>query len=65
MKRARDFRREAWNALGEGQYWPFVVASCDGLMSVCSLNLARDRFAASENHGNLSRDCPQTPEILV
>ena len=26
MKRARDYRREAWNALGEGQYWPFVGA---------------------------------------
>jgi hypothetical protein len=27
MKRARDYRREAWNALGEGQYWPFVGAA--------------------------------------
>ena len=26
MKRARDYRREAWVALGEGQYWPFVGA---------------------------------------
>ena len=26
MKRARDYRREAWVALGEEQYWPFVGA---------------------------------------
>ena len=26
MKLARDYRREAWVALGEGQYWPFVGA---------------------------------------
>lgn len=26
MKLARDYRREAWTALGEGQYWPFVAA---------------------------------------
>lgn len=26
MKRARDYRREAWVALGERQYWPFVGA---------------------------------------
>ena len=26
MKLARDCRREAWVALGEGQYWPFVGA---------------------------------------
>ena len=26
VKRARDYRREAWTALGEGQYWPFVAA---------------------------------------
>ena len=32
MKRARDYRREAWAALGEGQYWPFV-----GAMVVLSL----------------------------
>ncbi len=26
MKLARDYRHEAWTALGEGQYWPFVGA---------------------------------------
>jgi|SRR5574344_828225 hypothetical protein len=26
MKLAKEFRREAWVALGEGQYWPFVGA---------------------------------------
>ncbi len=26
MKLARDYRHEAWTALGEGQYWPFVAA---------------------------------------
>ncbi|MBR1920977.1 MAG: DUF975 family protein [Kiritimatiellae bacterium] len=31
-KRARDYRREAWGALGEGAYWPFV-----GALAVISL----------------------------
>ena len=26
MKYARDYRQEAWDALGAGQYWPFVGA---------------------------------------
>ena len=38
MKLARDYRREAWTALGEGQYWPFV-----GAVAVLSLILC---FAA-------------------
>lgn len=67
MKLAKEFRREAWVALSEGQYWPFVGALVvmSMMMAMAFVPVVIVVIAALVMGGALSSETASDPAALI